>query len=43
MISNKELKDVKAGRQLVYNSFEIKEYKPEGTYDSRGIKEPSYN
>jgi rhamnulokinase len=43
MISNKELKDVKAGRQLVYNSFEIKEYKPEGTYNSRGIKEPSYN
>lgn len=43
MISNKELEDVKAGRQLVYNSFEIKEYIPEGTYNSRGIKEPSYN
>lgn len=43
MISNKELEDVKAGRQLVYNSFEIKEYTPEGDYNSRGIKQPSYN
>ena len=43
LISNQELENVEAGRQLIYNSFEIKEYTPDVKYMNSISKEFIHN
>ena len=43
MISNKEIRDIKEGRQIVYNSFDIKKYLPQRVFEKKLEKKEEYN